>query len=93
MLLTWLILGMVVVGAGVITLTVFITAAIIKEILRDDSVNTNNALSATVQKKFQDGNHTVIKINLKNSNGSTTTKEIRTDKGASVYEGQTIYKY
>lgn len=84
---------MVVAAAGVITLTVFITLSVIKELLRNEPSKMNNAVSATIQKKLQDGNHTVIKVNLKNSCGQTTTKEIRTDKGSSVYEGQTIYKY
>lgn len=81
---------MVVAAAGVITVAVLITAAVIKELMRNNS-SMQNSLSATIENKFKDGNHTVIKVKLRHNNGSTSTQEIRSDKGATVYEGQTIY--
>lgn len=91
MFLTWIIIGMVVAAAGAITVAVLITAAVIRELMQSNS-SMNNSLSATIEKKFKDGNHTVIKVKLKDYSGNTSTQEIRSDKGASVYEGQTIYK-
>lgn len=92
MWLTWLLLGMIVTAAGVITVSVLITAAVIRELMRNNS-SMSNSFSATVEKKLKEGNHTVIKVKLKDYNGNTSTQEIRSEKGASVYEGQTIYKY
>lgn len=91
MFLTWLLIGMAVAAVGVITVTVLITASVIKDLLNNNS-SMNNSFSATVEKKFKDGNHTVIKVKLKDYSGNTSTQEIRSEKGASVYEGQTIYK-
>ena len=91
MFLTWIILGMVVAAAAVITVTVVITAAVIRDLMHNNS-SMNNSFSATVEKKFKDGNHTVIKVKLRDNSGNTSTQEIRSEQGASVYEGQTIYK-
>ena len=82
---------MAVAAVGVITVTVLITASVLKDLLNNNS-SMNNSFSATVVKKFKDGNHTVIKVKLKDYSGNTSTQEIRSEKGASVYEGQTIYK-
>lgn len=82
---------MAVAAVGVITVTVLITASVIKDLLNNNS-SMNNSFSATVEKIFKDGNHTVIKVKLKDYSGNTSTQEIRSEKGASVYEGQTIYK-
>lgn len=91
MLLTWILIGMVAAAAGVITVTVLITAAVIKELMRNNS-SMNNAFSATIEKKMKDGNHTIIKVRMEDYNGNKSTQEIRSEVGASVYEGQKIYK-
>ena len=91
MLLTWILLGIAVAAAGVITVAVLITAAVIRDLMQNNS-SMNNSLSATIEQKFKDGNHTVIKVKLKDYNGNTSSQQIRSELGASVYEGQTIYK-
>lgn len=91
MLLTWILLSMVVAVAGVITLTVIISASVIRELLGNSDI-INDGFSAKVESKIQDGNHTIIKINFKNKQGQSTKREIRSEKGANVYVGQTIYK-
>ena len=91
MFLTWIILGMAVAAAGAIIVTVIITATVIRDLMQNDS-SMNKSLSATIEKKLKDDNHTVIRVKLKDYNGNTTTQEIKSDKGATVYEGQIIFK-
>lgn len=91
MLLTWILIGIAVATAGVITVAVLITATVIRDLMQNDS-SMNNSFSATIEKKFKDGNHTVIKVKLKDYSGNTSTQKIRSEFGASVYEGQTIYR-
>lgn len=91
MLLTWVLLGMVVAAAGVITLAVVISASVIRELLGNSDI-IDDGFSAKVESKIQDGNHTIIKVNCKNKLGQSTKREIRSEKGANVSVGQTIYK-
>ena len=91
MYLTWVLIGLFTAAAGVITVAVFITADVIRELMRNNS-QMNNAFSATIERKFKEGNHTVIKVRLKDYSGNISNQEIRSERGASVYEGQIIYK-
>lgn len=92
MFLTWMIIGLAVSAIAVITVSVLITVRVIKEILNSNDTGLNNPMSATIESKLKDGNHTKIKVKFKDIYGNTSTREIRSEQGADVYTGQTIYK-
>jgi len=84
----WIVAGII--AAGIITVSVVITVSIIRDLLNDSNV-IEDGFSAHIERKIQDGNYTKIKVNFKNLKGNTVTKEIKSEYGADVYEGQTIY--
>lgn len=92
MLLTWVLIGLAVSAIAVITVSVVITSWVIKEILNSGDTGLSNPVSAKIESKLKDGNHTKIKVKFKDIYGNTSTREIRSDQGADVYTGQTIYK-
>ncbi len=92
MLLTWLIVGLVATAAAVITVSVVITASLIIRMMREGSNGFDNSLSAHIENKIREGNHTKIKVKLSDIHGNTKIREIRSEYGANVYVGQTIYK-
>lgn len=92
MLLTWVLIGLAASAIAVITVSVVITSWVIKEILNSGDTGLSNPVSAKIESKLKDGNLTKIKVKIKDIYGNTSTREIRSDQGADVYTGQTIYK-
>ena len=92
MFLTWVLIGLAASAIAVITVSVVITSWVIKEILNSGDTGLSNPVSAKIESKLKDRNLTKIKVKIKDIYGNTSTREIRSDQGADVYTGQTIYK-
>lgn len=78
------------VAAIVVTVSVLITASVIKGLMQKNEGVFQNSVSAMVMKKINERGHKIVKIGLKDKFGNTKTAEIRSDVGANVYEGQVI---
>lgn len=92
MFLTWVLIGLAASALAVITVSVLITISVIREILNSGDTGLSNPMSAKIESKLRDGNHIIIKVKFKDIYGNTSTREIRSEQGANVDPGQTIYK-
>lgn len=88
-MLIWWVVGAILLAGGAILIAVTITRQVIKDLLNSDKPGFKDSTFAKVVEKKLEGEHTVVKVKL--SNGEQA--EIKSEQGATVSTGETIWYY